>query len=374
MKSKQLNLCAPVGKVGYGVAGYNILKGLVEKDWQVALFSRDSDARQEGGERLLIDRCVSQAQKFFYDAPCLKIWHQHELFESVGRGPYIAFPFFELDTFTEVEKHNLQYPTFLFTASNWGKEVIVSECGISTANIEVIPLGIDPLIFNPDIKPKPIVDKFHTVERKENSTVFLNCGKWEIRKGHDLLIDLFHTAFTKEDNVELWMVPHNPFLTSDELKEWEDMYLNTPMGRAGRIRIFDWQENHEDIANIIVNADIGIFPSRAEGWNLELLEMMALGKPVIATNYSAHTEFCNKDNCMLVDVDDVESAYDGKWFFDQGKWADIDANAYNSFVEHMRNSHNQKGKVNEAGIETGRKFTWNNTVDKIENFLLDISP
>ena len=60
--------------------------------------------------------------------------------------------------------------------------------------------------------------------------------------------------------------------------------------------------------------DVGIFPSRAEGWNLEILELMSCGKHIITTNYSAHTEFCNKENALLVDIDELETAYDGKWF------------------------------------------------------------
>ena len=50
--------------------------------------------------------------------------------------------------------------------------------------------------------------------------------------------------------------------------------------------------------------DCGVFPSRAEGRNLELLEMMSAGKHVITTDYSAHTEFCTKDNAGLVPITD----------------------------------------------------------------------
>ena len=74
----------------------------------------------------------------------------------------------------------------------------------------------------------------------------------------------------------------------------------------------------------------------AEGWNLELLEMLACGKQVITTNYSAHTEFCNKENAF-VDIEKNETAYDGKWFNGKvGEWACIDKNEKEQFIEHMR--------------------------------------
>ena len=70
-------------------------------------------------------------------------------------------------------------------------------------------------------------------------------------------------------------------------------------------------------------ADCGVFPAKAEGWNLDLLEMMSCGKSTIATNYSGHTEFCNKENCYLVDLPEMETAEDGKWFRGQGEWGKI---------------------------------------------------
>ena len=91
--------------------------------------------------------------------------------------------------------------------------------------------------------------------------------------------------------------------------------------------------------------DCGVFPARAEGWNLELLEMMACGKHVITTNYSAHTEFCNKDNCFLVDINELETAHDGVFFSGEyGHWASFDNSAKDQLIEHMRMVHGIKEK------------------------------
>ena len=123
----------------------------------------------------------------------------------------------------------------------------------------------------------------------------------------------------------------------------------------------------------MAQTDCGVFPARAEGWNLELLEMMSCGKQVIATNYSAHTEFCNHNNCLLIDTDNVEPAQDGKWFFGQGNWAKIEQKQFHSLVEHMRMIHDlkQSGKlnINSSGIETAVKFSWENTAKEIVNVL-----
>ena len=117
----------------------------------------------------------------------------------------------------------------------------------------------------------------------------------------------------------------------------------------------------------MAHADCGIFPSRAEGWNLELLEMLACGKQVITTNYSAHTAFCNQDNALLVDINEKEVSFDGKWFNGKyGSWAKIGGKEKEQFVDHLKHVHNNK-KHNRKGVETAEKFNWSNTAKCIIN-------
>ena len=123
----------------------------------------------------------------------------------------------------------------------------------------------------------------------------------------------------------------------------------------------------------MAQSDCGVFPSRAEGWNLEALEMMSCGKQVIATNYSAHTEFCSDSNSLLVDIDSTEDAFDGKWFKGQGKWAKIDNEQVLDISNHMKNVYEQKraGKdlTNKEGINTAKEFSWENTAREIVSSL-----
>jgi hypothetical protein len=50
--------------------------------------------------------------------------------------------------------------------------------------------------------------------------------------------------------------------------------------------------------------------------------MLAMGKHVILTDYSAHTEYADETNAHLVKVDRLEDAHDGHWFrADDPAWA-----------------------------------------------------
>ena len=117
--------------------------------------------------------------------------------------------------------------------------------------------------------------------------------------------------------------------------------------------------------------DCGVFPSRAEGWNLEALELMACGKQVIITNYAAHTQFCNTKNSLLVDIDEKELAFDNKWFFGQGNWAKISEKQIQSIANHMSSVYNAKktgsDMVNYEGIKTANQFTWSKSAEKLLN-------
>ena len=190
--------------------------------------------------------------------------------------------------------------------------------------------------------------------------------KWEVRKGHDVLAQCFNAAFGHSDDVELWMMCHNPFYSAEQQQQWEKLYKDSPLG--DKIRIIPRQKTHTDVYNIMKQTDCGVFPARAEGWNLELLEMMACGKHVIATEYSAHTEFCNDKNCNLISIDNLEPAQDGVWFHGQGMWASLGNNQLEQIVNHMRRIHKEKQEnlleSNIDGIYTAKEFSWKNSAEK----------
>ena len=369
-----INLMTPINQLGYGVAGINILKALQART-DVALHMIGQPQVTNQADADAVKKGLETAKFFDAKATCVKIWHQNQMAERIGSGKFIGFPIFELDTFTDLEKHHLRSCDELMVCSQWAKDVVLSNIfpadipvvhDLFAEKIHVVPLGVDTEIFKPHVSKRP-------------KTIFFNCGKWEKRKGHDILLECFNRAFRHEDDVELWMMCHNPFI-GDHNKEWENLYKNSPLG--DKIRMIPRQKTHEDVYNIMKQTDCGVFPARAEGWNLELLEMMACGKDVITTNYSAHTEFCNEKNSFLIDIDSLEPAYDGVFFTgNHGQWASFNDSSKSQLVEHMRNVHGVKQQYtnghdihfreltspNHAGIETANKFTWENSAKELLN-------
>lgn len=350
-------LQTPINSLGYGVAGYNIAKQLGKKKGveDFTLFPIGQPEPELHEELLKYDWRNKEEELSLSDI-CLKIWHQNGLHEMTGRGVRIGFPIFELNKFTNEEKLSVGSCDGIFVCSKWAKHIVEDQT--TTQYVKVVPLGVDRSIFNEN----------NNVKRP--ATIFFNCGKWEIRKGHDIIKECFEKAFNQNDNVELWMMCENPFL-GEKNNDWINYYKSSSL--ANKIRFIPRQKSHRDVYNIMRQVDVGVFPVRAEGWNLELLELLSCGKHVITTDYSGHTEFTNRINSRQIEIDKLEVAQDGVWFHGQGEWAALENRQKDQLIAHMRELHQQKKDseldINLAGIETAIKFSWENTAEEIINGL-----
>lgn len=350
----KFNITGPWNSLGYGQVTKNVIMTSLKNGHEIAFFpiGMQPDIEQQT-EIPLIQYCISQQDAYDKNAPSVRIWHDFDLAQHVGKGKQIVFTIFELNKFIPRSIHHLKQQDAIAVCSEWGKKIIL-ENDIQVPTF-VVPLGVDLNIF----KPKP----------KQTNTpyTFITIGKFSLNKGHDFLIEAFNTAFEQKDNVELHLMTFNPFLEQEQLADKKKFWLNKLSNSklANKIKLLERVKTQAEVAQNINNADCGVFPSRGEGWNLELLECMACNKPVIATNYSGHTQFINKENSMLIDINGLEDAFDGIWFNGQGQWASLEEPQLEQTVEFMRNAYNNCLSENPAGLETAKKFNWNNTVQSL---------
>ena len=354
---EKLNLISPVNNLGYGVVGHNLLKHLAQK-LDIALFPVGGiDVERNTAE--LVEQVIRSARNFKdrASAPCLKVWHEFDLAMRVGFGPYYAFPFFELNKIDDKRLNHLSSTDGIIVASKWAQEILNQHSSL-VDKTSVVPLGVDTSVFN------------HSTSNITNDTcIFFNCGKWEKRKGHDILLEMFQKAFPEQADVELWVLASNPFIDEKSRDEWERYYSSDT-----RVKIISRVDTQHQVAYLMSQANCGVFPSRAEGWNLELLEMMAMGKHVITTNYSAHTEFCNENNSRLINIQQLEPAQDGVFFDGSiGEWASLEGEPFDEGVDHMRafyqewqSNHNI---VNEHGLQTAQELSLSNTATQLEEVI-----
>ena len=184
-------LQTPINSLGYGQVGFNIAKKLSEQIKNNLTIFPIGQPEPELYQELVQFDWRNKDENIKWSEPCLKIWHQNGLHESVGRGEKVGFPIFELNKFTTEEKRSMKSCHQLIVCSKWAKDIVEDELGIVS---KVVPLGVDRSLFNEN----------NNIRRKP--TIFFNCGKWEIRKGHDIIKTCFEKAFSQADDVELWMM------------------------------------------------------------------------------------------------------------------------------------------------------------------------
>lgn len=347
------NIFAPINTTSYGYVSTNIICELSKLGVEVCLFPINTDFVDSQEVQEICQAAITRSEmNFSWKDPSLRIWHQYDMAHHIG-SPRVGFPIFELDDFCEMEKYHLRSLDRIFVCTHWAKKVIEDKVS-NEIPVNVIPLGVNPNIFYP------------VPNQKSSSKIrILIPGKAEYRKGHDICPEVILRSGINVNDIEIWLMIENPFCTNLEMQEWYQSYKAI----FPNVNIIGRLQNQKEIAFIYNSIDVALCLSRAEGWNMPALELMACGKRIIATNYSGHTEFCTKENCHLVDVSGLEEAYDGKFFRDRttvGNWAKLD----DDFIERAAgelSSYFVDSTLtkNSKALETAKQFTWTNTARKI---------
>ena len=214
--------------------------------------------------------------------------------EQFVKGTIIKWGIFETDCLPDDYISYLRRSHLIWVPSQWAKSVLLSH-GIGGDQIHVVHEGVDPDIYHPFCRPK-----------SSNSGVFrfFMCGKKETRKGFDELLEGFKIAFGGDEKTELhlkadyfWGSQGQANAKQDELASQIDaMGLTNVVPISGAL-------STTDMARLYNNYDAMIFPSRAEGWGLPLIEAIACGLPVISTYYSGHTEYLAAIDGQFVRLD-----------------------------------------------------------------------
>jgi len=346
----------PHSRTGYGVVGSHLLRVLQARGVPVALRAIGPVDRTLATNPKL-EAALARQRTIGADVPSVRLSQQFDLLAHAGNGPRVGFTIFELDRFTAGELSHLQQQDALLVCTEWAKQVCVAN-GV-TVPIHIVPLGVDRAIFHEGVTPKLPAGV------RSTDTVFLQVGKLESRKGQRELLRAFEAAFTPADAVHLVLHCYNPFMARSAFDELAAPFRASPMRE--RITIMSSElPTARDVAGLMAGADCGVFPVRAEGWNLEALEMLSMGKTVIATDATAHTAFLTTANARLISVDALEPAMNGAV---TGSWAAWGNAQHEQLVAHLQAVHaeRQQGALvsNTAGIATATQLSWEASADAL---------
>ena len=212
-----------------------------------------------------------------------------------------------------------------------------------------IPHCIDKNIYNKDVKPIREYDRY----------TFLFMGIWRDRKGTKQLLEAWLKEFKESDGFQLLIKTDKTKKAEEYIKHLKSE-LGINKGFAPIIfenKVFDEKE----LPNFIKSVDCLISPHMGEGFGLLGLQCMALGIPVIITDFSGSQDYANETTATLIkpkgfifrgNMDNIPQFKNKKWAFIEVK--DIQKNM--RYV--IENKEKVKIKANVAYSEVRSKFSY----------------
>jgi glycosyltransferase involved in cell wall biosynthesis len=238
--------------------------------------------------------------------------------------------------------------------------------GVPAERVQVVPLGVDIAIFNPESPP--------LVLKTRKAFKFLFVGGTIFRKGFDVLLAAYRAAFRRHDDVCLVVkdVGVDSFYQGQTARE--RIAELQAQADGPEIEYLDGNLTFEQMAGLYRACDCLVHPYRGEGFALPIAEAMACGLPVIVTGMGAAMDYCNPANAFLIParrkffpekrIGTIETV-DFPWL------AEPDVNALSQLLRYVLAHPEGRGAKARAGGEHVRThFRWDQAVAIAEKRLL----
>ena len=259
----------------------------------------------------------------------------------------------------------------LWVYSKWAKKQAIKG-GIPSGRIKVIPPGVDGKIFKPEGKKCC----FSTDKKFK----FIFVGGTVIRKGVDILIKAYRQAFDYKDDVCL-VIKDNPkdvFYSGIKLK---DKILGMANDKKGpEIIYINKYIPDKELACLYRSCNVGVFPYRAEGFAIPILEAMASGVPCMVPTFGSCLDFCSSESSFLMPVRRINSSVTRNFKLntlgfkenvDEIDFCEVQVDVLANYLKKafcMSKNRLQQKSRNCVKIAHGQ-FTWKASIKKIEKQL-----
>jgi glycosyltransferase involved in cell wall biosynthesis len=228
--------------------------------------------------------------------------------------------------------------------------------------INVMPLGIDPAVFAPNLPakmPQATLMTTHDFGKTETPSgfVFVYVFQPSFRKGLDFLLRAFEEAFFADREVGLLLGTTAYALSESRILPNRDI--------KARVWALSGKYTERDLAGMYRACKAYVCTSRGEGWNLPVCEAAACGLPVIVPRTSVHPEMVPSGYGLFFDQDEYrvfpEARKTSPWF--EGiPFPHYGASAHKMLVDILRTMKKEYAAAQAIGKRYSAyvrsKYTW----------------
>jgi glycosyltransferase involved in cell wall biosynthesis len=170
------------------------------------------------------------------------------------------------------------------------KRWAVPGLGVPAGRITVVERGRDPGRLG-DPQPERRAIARNMLGLAPDADVILCVGRQEFQKGHRYLMEAMETVATERRRAVLLMAGRD----GGESERLRTMARRPPLDQVVR-----FLGHRPDLPEILAASDVFVFPSLWEGLGGSLLEAMALGLPVVASDLEPVREVVEDGRCAIL--------------------------------------------------------------------------
>jgi glycosyltransferase involved in cell wall biosynthesis len=207
--------------------------------------------------------------------------------------------------------------------------LIQKKYGIKIERIAIVPNGVGQEFF------------YKNKRNLHHPTRLLFIGRLSVQKNLSQFLNALNGI---SEQFETNIVGHGE-LESDLKKEAKNLKLQNIN--------FTGHAQGEKLLNFYKQADIFVLPSEREGMPLVLLEAMAMGLPILATDVIGNREVIkNGKNGLLVPLNDVASLRNA--------------------LLRLKTDEKQYNTISEVSGEMAQSYSWNKVIKKLEKLYEEV--
>lgn len=186
------------------------------------------------------------------------------------------------------EAREVSHSDHVVAVSNYVRDELIRNFGISPTKVEVIPNGVDTHVFHPDAED---YNKLH--ERYEATHLLLGVGRFSQEKAFGNLIEAFALLRSQISSCKLILLGDGDSRSLQILAKKRGVKEDV---------VFHYEADQDKLAGYYAGCDVYIHPSTYDAAPLSLLEAMASGATVISSKAGGIPEAVDQGGLLLPNI------------------------------------------------------------------------